>query len=79
MSHTCTACAEHQNKLAKPAVHPWMVPEKPWSRLHLDNAINFLGTNWLVLVDAYSKCSCIHQTSSVFTKTMTDVLEMHGL
>ena len=74
--HTCTACAEHQNKPAKPAVHPWMVPEKPWSRLHLDHAINFLGTNWLVMVDAYSKYPCIHPTSSVSTKTTTDLLEM---
>ena len=27
---------------------PWMLPEKPWSRLHLDHAINFVGTNVMV-------------------------------
>ena len=73
--HACTSCAEHQNKPAKPAVHPWMIPEKPWSRLYLDHAINFLGTNWLVLVDAYSKYPCVHPTSSVSTKSTTDLLE----
>ncbi|KAL5489647.1 hypothetical protein EMCRGX_G018764, partial [Ephydatia muelleri] len=41
----CSTCGEHQNKVAKPANHPWMLPEKPWSRLHVDHAINFLGSN----------------------------------
>ncbi|KAL5503296.1 hypothetical protein EMCRGX_G010223 [Ephydatia muelleri] len=46
--HRCQTCVEHQTKPAKPANHPWMLPEKPWSRIHVDHAINFLGTNWLV-------------------------------
>jgi hypothetical protein len=71
----CTSCAEHQNQPPKPAVHPWMLPEKPWSRLHLDHAINFLGSNWLVLTDAYSKYPCIHPTQSVSSKATMDLLE----
>ena len=55
--------------------HPWMVPEKPWSRLHLDNAINFMGTNWLVMIDAYSKYPCIHPVNSTSTKATTELLE----
>ena len=57
------SCGQFQNKPDKPSIHPWMMPEKPWSRLHLDHAINFLGRNWLVLVDAYSKYPCIHPTT----------------
>ena len=71
----CVPCGEHQNKPPKPAVHPWMTPEKPWSRLHLDHAINLMGTNWLVLIDAYSKYPCIHPTEAVSTKATTDLLE----
>ena len=52
-----------------------MVPETPWARLHLDHAINFLGTNWLVLVDAYTKYPCIQVTNSVSTKATTDLLQ----
>ena len=52
-----------------------MLPEKPWSRIHIDHAINFMGSNWLVVVDAYSKYPCIHQTSSTSTKTTTMLLE----
>ena len=29
MCRHCTPCDEHQNKPAKPAIHPWMLPEKP--------------------------------------------------
>ena len=75
LARSCTSCAEHQNKPPKSANHPWMLPEKPWSRLHLDHAINFMGSNWLVLVDAYSKYPCIHATSSTSTKATVDLLE----
>ena len=71
----CTSCGQFQNKPAKPSIHPWMMPEKPWSRLHLDHAINFLGRNWLVLVDAYSKYPCIHSITSTSSKSTTAILE----
>ena len=74
-SRNCTACGEHQNKPSKPPVHPWMLPEKPWSRIHVDHAINFMGSNWMVVVDAYSKYPCIHMTQSVSTKSTTELLE----
>ncbi|XP_014779115.1 uncharacterized protein K02A2.6-like [Octopus bimaculoides] len=66
-SQRCDSCGEHQNKPSKPVVHPWMLPEKPWSRLHMDHAINFMGTNWLVITDAFSQYPCIHSTSSTST------------
>ncbi len=74
-SRKCTTCAEHQNNPSKQANHPWMLPEKPWIRLHVDHAINFLGHNWLVLIDSYSKYPCIHATTSTSTKSTTDLLE----
>ena len=75
MCRNCIPCGEHQNKPAKPAIHPWMLPEKPWSRLHLDHAINFLGNNWLVVTDAYSKYPCIHATQLTNAKSTIDLLE----
>jgi len=73
--HKCTACAEHQNKPAKPANHPWMLPEKPWSRIHIDHAIDFMGSNWLIITDAYSKYPCIHPTTSTSTKATIQLLQ----
>ena len=75
LSRSCTPCEAHQNETAEPANHPWMLPEKPWSRLHVDHAINFMGTNWLVMIDAYSKYPCIHPTSSISSKTTMTLLE----
>lgn len=46
-------CGRRQNKPSKPTVHPWMLPEKPWSHLHVDHAINFMGTNLLVITYAF--------------------------
>ena len=73
----CTSCGQFQNKPDKPSIHPWMMPEKPWSRLHLDHAINFLGRNWLVLVDAYSKYPCIHPTTSTSSKSSSFRISPH--
>ena len=73
--HKCNTCAQHQKQPSKAANHPWMLPERPWSRVHIDHAINFLGSNWLVVIDAYSKYPCIHPTTSTSTRTTTELLE----
>ena len=75
LSNKCSTCAEHQNNPAKAPNHPWMYPEKPWSRIHVDHAIYFLGTNWLVVTDAHSKYPCIHATNSVSTEVTITLLE----
>ena len=72
---SCVPCCEHRNAPAKQPNHPWILPEKPWSRIHVDHAINFMGQNWLVVIDAYSKYPCIHPTSSISSKTTTDLLD----
>ena len=71
----CTACGEHQHAPEKLPNHPWMVPEKPWSRIHVDHAIDFLGSHWLVIIDAFSKYPCIYPTTSTSTASTTALLE----
>ena len=73
--HQSIPYSEHPNKPSKPVLHLWTLQEKLWSRLHLDHAINFLGSNWLVLTDAYSKYSCIHPTQLINAKQTVDILE----
>ena len=43
LCRTCTAFAEHQNKPPKPANYPWMLPEKPWTWLHIDHTSSLWG------------------------------------
>ena len=60
---------------SKPELHPWVMPEKPWSCVHIDHAITFMGHNWLVIMDAYTKYPCIHPAGSVSTKSTIELLE----
>ena len=76
LCHKCSTCAQYQNMPSKATVHPWMLPEKPWSRLHVDHAVNFMGYNWLVVVDAYTKYPCIHTTQSVSSKSTMELLDV---
>ena len=75
VAKSCIDCAEHQNNPSKSANHKWILPEKPWSRVHVDHAINFMGENWLVVVDAYSKYTIIHPTMAVSTRATTRLLK----
>ncbi|XP_029639579.1 uncharacterized protein K02A2.6-like [Octopus sinensis] len=70
----CDSCGEHQNKPSKPVVHPCMLSEKRWSRLHMALAINFMGTNWLVITDTSSRYPSIHSTSSCPLDLLDEVI-----
>ena len=75
LGQQCGTCGQHQLATTQAPVHPWMMPEKPWSRIHVDHAIDFLGQHWLVMIDAYSKYPCIYPTTSVSTQTTINLLE----
>ena len=77
LCRSCIPCSEHQNRPSKPPIHLWMVPEKLWSGLYLDHAVNFMGSNWLVQVDAHSKYSSIRPTQSISSKSTIDLLEQN--
>ena len=47
------------NAPAKATIHPWIPPGKPWIRVHVDHTIDFLGSNWLVMIATFSKYPCL--------------------
>ncbi|XP_062586311.1 uncharacterized protein K02A2.6-like [Saccostrea cucullata] len=51
----CKGCMDHRNVAPEAPIHPWEFPDKPWQRIHLDFAGPFLGTMFLIVVDAHSK------------------------
>ena len=75
MGQQCDTCGQHQSETTQAPVYPWMMPEKPWSKIHVDHAIDFLGQHWLVMIDAYLKYPCIYPTRSVSTQTTVNLLE----
>ena len=55
MVKACTACQEVINTPAVAPLHPWIWPDTPWARIHVDFAGPFHGKTYLVIVDAHSK------------------------
>ena len=68
MGQQCGRCGQHQLGTTQAPVHPWMMPEKPSSRIHVDHAIDFLGQHRLAMIHAYLKYPCIYPTTSVSTQ-----------
>ncbi|KII62712.1 Pol polyprotein [Thelohanellus kitauei] len=78
MSRSCTSCAEYQNSFPKAEYHSWAYLKQAWQRLHIDHTINFLGSNWLIIVDvvdAFSKYPIIHRTASISSDATIKLLE----
>ena len=60
-------CEDCQMQSATPAVaplHPWEWPDRPWSRIHADYAGPFMGSMFLIIIDAYSKWIEVFKTST---------------
>lgn len=75
LARNCKKCDEFRNTMPKVQNHPWEPASEPWSRIHIDHAINFLGSNWLVVIDSFSKYACVHRTSSISTTSTIRYLE----
>ena len=52
---SCPNCQMQLDNPARASLHPWEWPERPWSRIHIDYAIPFMGKMILITIDAYSK------------------------
>lgn len=51
----CPGCQMIQNEPEKAPLHPWEWPASPWERVHVNFAGPFIGSMFLVVVDACSK------------------------
>ena len=59
---SCSACQVSRSMPPAAPPHPWVKPERPWSRVHIYYAGLFLGQMFLLLVDAPLKWLEIHAT-----------------
>ena len=80
---SCFDCQSNQKSPAAAPLHPWGYPTRPWARLHVDHAGPFLGKQFLIVVDAYSKWLEAKPVPSVSSHTTISVLRSifatHGL
>ena len=78
----CVECCAANRIPPKVPAHPWMIPQFPWQRVHVDHA--YFGRHLLlVVVDAYSKWPEVYIVSSTSAQQTIDKLRQifacHGL
>ena len=82
ISHNCVECSITSRNPPKAPAHPWLVPQHPWQRIHVDHA-QFGKHILLVTIDAYSKWPDVHIVPSTSAQPTIDKLRMifamHGL
>ena len=60
----CDPCQQNQKSPPVTPLHPWSWPSKPWTRTHLDYAGSFMGSMFLLIIDAHSKWLDIYPTTT---------------
>lgn len=83
MIQTCNICQARRSEPAKATVHPWTYPSGPWNRVHIDFATPQAGTNYLVIIDAFSKYPEVTKMKSTTTTAtivaLQEVFSRHGI
>ena len=74
LARQCPHCHDNRNIPEKAPCHWWQWPDSPWHRIHVDFAGPFLGSNFLVVVDAFSKWpEVIQMTSTTAERTISEL------
>ena len=74
MVKACTACQQVKQAPAMAPLHPWIWPSRPWQRVHVDFAGPFLGSTYLIAVDAHSKWPEVQEMKSTTAAKTIEVL-----
>ena len=64
----CDACQEYARNPAGATLHPWEMPSRPWSRIHIDHAGPFLGRQFLIITDSFTKWVDVYEVPSTATE-----------
>ena len=80
---TCNVCQYHRPVPCQAPLHPWEFPRQPWTRVHVDHAGPFMGKQFFLLIDAYSKWLEVHivpsTSSEVTIKKLQEIFASHGI
>ena len=80
---SCDVCQKGRHNPPPAPLHPWEFPHAPWERLHADFAGPFLGKNFVIVVDTYSKwlevklISPVNSTATI--EHLRSIFATHGL
>ena len=71
----CNDCQENKGNTPGVPLQPWSWPSQPWSRIHIDYAGPFLGTMFLIVVDACTKWIEAIPTASATSSATIEILK----
>ena len=74
LGRSCESCQAIKSNPAAAPLHPWVWPDAPWSRIHVNYAGPFLGKMFLVVVDAHSKWPEVLIAKSTTTDSTMEAL-----
>ncbi|XP_015118418.1 uncharacterized protein K02A2.6-like [Diachasma alloeum] len=74
MVKNCQECMEVLSAPAKTPTQPWVAPDKPWTRSHVDFAGPMAGQTFLIVVDSTTKCLEVKRVSSPNSLNVIKVL-----
>ena len=64
LAKSCAACQSVKSAPSAAPLHPWLWPDQPWQRIHIDYAGPFRGKMFLLLIDVHSKWPEIFEMAS---------------
>ena len=70
----CDVCQQTRKDPPAAPLPPWVWPDKPWTRVHIDYAGPLEGKMFLLITDAHSKWVEIHATSSSTSSITIELL-----
>jgi hypothetical protein len=83
LAKSCSACQALKSSPAVAPLHPWIWPDAPWKRIHVDFAGPFYGKMFFIVVDAHSKWPEVVMMSSTTSQSTIEALRSifahHGL
>ena len=83
LGKSCQSCQANQSNPPLAPLHPWVWPEAPWKRIHVDFARPFQGHTFIIAVDTYLKWpEAVVMTTTTSEKTIEVLRAMfaqHGL
>ena len=74
LAKSCSRCQSVKSAPAKAPFHPWIWPDAPWKRIHVDFAGPFMRKTHFILVDAHSNWPEVITVSSTTSQKTIDVL-----
>ena len=78
----CRNCLENRNMPSR-STHEWIMPTRPWSRIHVDFAGPFLNKTFLIIVDAFSRWPEVIPVTNISSATvirnLRTVFATHGI